>query len=329
MSSDLLVLSSADIKQAAPTTDLIEWMRDAMRLTSNGAASLPLRREFALPDDLGKIGMMPGFVGDEVNMAGVKLVSLVPPHRRKGSSHLGLMILYDADGLRPLAIMCGATITAIRTSAVSAVATDVLSRPDARVLAILGAGEQARAHARALSQVRNFDEFRIWSISREEADDFIQELEQNDGIRFQAYADVATAVSGADVICTVTSAKEPFLFGSMIDEGTHINLVGSSHRGAAEVDSVLVQNSEFYVDYRRSTMDQAGELLAAIDENLVDERHIVGELGEVLAGKVPGRASDATITVYKSVGVATQDIVTAQRVYQRAVEKSFGTKATL
>lgn len=326
---NLLALSAAEIKKVAPIDDLIVWMRNAMQVTSSDAVALPLRREFELPDDLGMIGTMPGFVGDEFNRAGVKLVSLAPPDRRKGSSHLGLMVLYDADGLVPIALMCGGTVTAIRTSAVSAVATDVLARKNARVLAVFGAGEQARAHARAVSRVRGFDEFRVWSIDRAEADQFADELSDSEALNFEVFDDVESMARGADVICTVTSAREPYLHGSMIDEGTHLNLVGSSHRGAAEVDADLVGRSEFYVDYRVSTLNQAGELLTAIDHGIVGEDHIVAEIGEVISGAAPGRRHDTTITAYKSVGVASQDIVTAHRVYERAIQVGLGTPLAL
>jgi len=325
MTIQILSLSAADVKRAAPIRDLIEWMRDAMVITSSGAASLPLRQQFSLPDDLGMIGIMPGFVADEVNMAGVKIVSLVPPHRRKGSSHLGLMLLYDADGLQPVSIMCGSTITAIRTSAVTAVATDVLARKESRSLTILGAGEQAVAHARALRNIRDFTDCRIWNRSSMAAASFAKKMYDDDGVRFRVFENVESAVSGSDVICTVTGAGDPILFGSMIDKGTHVNLVGSSHRGASEVDSELVRKSAFYVDYRPSTFDQAGELLAAIDAGIVDKDHIVAEIGEVIHGVAPGRKDESVVTVYKSVGVASQDIVTAQRVYQRAIEQGIGT----
>ncbi len=271
------------------------------------------------------LGIMPGFVADEVNMAGVKLVSLVPPHRRKGSSHLGLMVLYDADGLQPISVMCGSTITAIRTSAVTAVATDILARRNSKTLLILGAGEQAIAHARALRRVREFSEFRVWNRNESTVESFAKFLRDNDGLDFRIYDDIESATYGADVVCTVTGASDPILFGPMIDKGTHVNLVGSSHAGAAEADASLVQKSAFYVDYRPSIFDQAGELLAAIDAGLVGKDHVVAELGEVISGEARGREDEATITVYKSVGVASQDIVAAQRVYDRAIDRKIGT----
>ena len=320
----MLIIDSELIHRLAPISDLIEWMRDAMRITSQRKVELPLRRELVLPDELGKLGLMPGYVGGGVESVGVKLVSLVPPLRRKGSSHMGLMVLYDVDGLVPQAILCGATITAVRTSAVSAVATDALARSDSSVLAILGAGEQARAHARAMMNVRNFKELRVWGYDNDEARAFTKSMSENEGLDFAICESVEKAVAGADVVCTVTSAPEPILFGEMISPGTHINLVGSSHRGAAEADSTLVRLSKVFVDYRPSTMDQAAELLAAIEEGVVTEDHILGELGEVLDSTVPGRSAASDVTVYKSVGVATQDIVTARRIYERAVDQALG-----
>lgn len=328
-SMELLFLSGEDIRTLASIDALIGWMREAMILTAKREAELPLRRSLNLPDGMGMIGMMPGYLGGDVASAGVKLVSLVPPSRRKGSSHLGLMVLYDADGLVPVAVMCGATVTAVRTSATTAAASDALARRDAKILTILGGGEQALAHARAMRRIRDFTEFRMWSYDPVEAARFVGELKAKDGLNFSVYPTVAEAVKGADVICTTTAAAEPILFGDMVSPGTHVNLVGSSHRGAAEADTGLVVRAEYFIDFKPSTMDQAAELLRAIEEGAVDESHIKAEIGEVLAGTKPGRRSPEEITLYKSVGVAAQDIITARRVFERAQKEMRGVRIVM
>lgn len=327
--SEVLLLSGEVVRELAPVDALICWMREAMILTSQRDAELPLRRSLDLPGDLGKVGMMPGYLGGDVASAGVKLVSLVPPARRKGSSHLGLMVLYDADGLVPVAVMCGATVTAIRTSAMTAAASDALARADSKILTILGGGEQALAHARAMRRIRSFCEFRMWSYDPAEAQRFVVELKRTEGLNFAACSSVEEAVSGADVICTTTAASEPILFGDMVAPGAHVNLVGSSHRGAAEADTALVKKSEFFVDFIPSAMDQAAELLRAIAEEAVTEAHVKGEIGEVFAGLKPGRSTPDAVTIYKSVGVAAQDVITARRVFERARDSGKGVRAKL
>lgn len=242
--------------------------------------------------------------------AGVKLVSLVPPERRRGSSHLGLMILYDATGLVPEAILCGATLTALRTAAATALATDILARPDARRLAILGAGEQAEAHVGALRHVRPFERIILWARRREQADSLAQRL--GGGI---IVADtIADATLGADVVCAVTAARQPFLTAAHISPGTHVNLVGSSSADASEAAGDLVARGRYFVDFIPSALDQAGELLEAMRTHSLDRDHIAGEVGAILSGQTRGRRSPDEITIYKSLGVAAQDIVTARNI---------------
>lgn len=323
MSVALRVIDGATIRRLAPPERLIPWMREAMLAVSGGEAVLPLRQALVLPDEAGAIGMMPGHVGGDIDAAGVKLVSLVPVERRRGSSHLGLMVLYDGEGLVPHAILCGATVTAIRTSAVTAVATDALARRDTRRLAVLGAGEQGEAHVAALRHVRPFDDVRIWDIRSDAA----AALAARAGAR--AVATVEEAVDGVDVVCAVTAAREPILRGAAIAPGTHVNLVGSSFPEAREADDELVVRSRFFVDYRPSTLAQAGEFLQARAAGLIDDTHIVGEIGAVLAGAVAGRRHDDEVTVYKSLGVAAQDIVTAHHVAALAAADGLGTVAAV
>ncbi|MFN9579889.1 MAG: ornithine cyclodeaminase family protein [Novosphingobium sp.] len=323
MSSQLRIIDGATIRRLAPPDKLIGWMREAMIAVSRREVELPLRRALVLPGDMGAVGMMPGYVGAEVNSAGVKLVSLVPPARRKGSSHLGLMVLYDADGLVPEAILCGGTVTAVRTSAATANATDLLARKDASKLAILGSGEQAAAHIDALRQVRSIDEVRIWGIDPDQ----VRALAKEKGAR--ACTSVDEALAGADIVCTLTAASEPILFGRQLAPGMHVNLVGSSFPDKREADDEVVTRSRFFIDYLPSTMDQAGEFLHARAAGLVEDDHIQGEIGAVATGEIAGRQSDHEITVYKSLGVAAQDIVTARRTFELARVADLGTLASV
>ncbi len=327
MSTPLRIIDGATVRRLASPEKLIGWMRPAMIATSRRAVELPLRRGMVLPGGLGVIGMMPGYVGEETASAGVKLVSLVPPERRRGSSHLGLMVLYDADGLVPQAILCGATVTALRTAAVSALATSVLARPEASVLAILGAGEQAAAHIPALMAVRPFKKIVIWARRPEQAEALVATLHAPAEIVIAP--SVQQAVASADVICTLTSAREPILQGEWLAPGTHINLVGSSSADAREADDALVQRSRFFVDYIPSTLDQAGEFLHAKNAGIVDDAHIVAELGAVLDGSADGRRNPQEITVYKSLGIAAQDVVTARQVFRAACDENLGVMASV
>ena len=323
----LRFLATNDIDQLSSKQDLFDWVKEALVETALGNATLPLRQGMHIDPDIGTIGMMPGHL-KSANAAGVKLVSLVPPHRRRGSSHLGLMILYDDDGLVPIAILDGAHITAIRTAAASAVATDVLARKDAKTLAILGTGEQAHSHIDALMRVRPFEQIMVWGRSLEKAQALCEKFRGTD-VTIAPTDHCEAAVSDADVICTVTGSPAPVLPGELVRPGCHVNLVGSSHANACETDTALLVKSDIFLDYEGSARAQAGEILKAVADGDLAWNDIKGEIGHVISGNIQGRISSDQITVYKSLGIAAQDIVTARRVYDKAVENGLGQVAQL
>jgi ornithine cyclodeaminase len=324
----LRIVPAAAMLRIASRLDLRGILREAMVAVSRGEVEMPLRWALALPQSRGMLGMMPGWYGP-ADAAGIKLISLVPPALREGrSSHLGLMILYDGAGLVPRALLCGATLTSLRTAAATAVATDVLARSDARVLAVLGTGEQAESHLEALAPVRDFAEVRIWGRRQPSA----QALAERQAGRFadiRVCATVAAALAGADVVCAVTSSPAPVFGGESLEPGMHVNLVGSSTPDKRECDTAAVCRSRFIVDYRPSAMAQAGELLTAIREGAVTEQHIAAEIGEVIAGTAAGRTSAAEITLYKSLGVAAQDLAVAAAIVDAATAAGEGSLAEL
>ncbi len=300
----MLVISAAEVEALLPMPAAIAAMRSAMMQVSQGRTVLPLRQFMAIPDAPGKLAVMPGALADPP-LFGVKTVAKYrhPPGSPHGS-HVGVLQLFDAATGLLLAIIEGGSLTAIRTAAASALATDTLARPEASRLAILGTGEQARRHVTAMAAVRPITEVRVWGRSLANARAFAEALD----LPARACADVAEAVADADIICTTTPAVDPILFGAMVAPGTHINLVGSAIADTAEVDEALVARSEFFVDYRVAALAQAGELRRAIAAGLVGPEHVRGEIGEVLLGTAPGRSSAAAITVYKSLGVTAQDL---------------------
>jgi ornithine cyclodeaminase/alanine dehydrogenase-like protein (mu-crystallin family) len=294
----------------------IPLVRDAMIAFSTGVTRQLLRSIIPLADGH-LFGIMPGALGASAPF-GAKLISIFPENTARGmQSHQGVVVLFEPETGVAVCCVHAGEVTAIRTAAASAVATDVLARKDARRLAILGCGEQAATHARAISKVRTLDSIKIWGRSTERARAFAESMRAELALPVTAAATVKQAVAEADIICTVTSAQEPILEAAWVAPGTHINAVGSSHAGPAEIDNALVAASRFYVDSREGVLAQGAEFLRAKQVGLIDDSHILGEIGEVLAGHVPGRRTPDEITIYKSLGHIVQDLASAWWLYQQ------------
>jgi ornithine cyclodeaminase len=322
----LLIVSGADVRRALPMSDCIDAVDRAMRAFSNGGADVPLRTVMQLPGGRNFFGVMPGYLADPQGL-GAKIITVYPDNAKRGlPSHLGLVLLFDTEIGFPLAVMDAAEITAMRTAAASAVATRALARKDASHLAILGTGEQAVTHLEAISRVRTLRSVRVWGRSIEKAEHFAETQGSRLSVRVEVSKSAEDAVRGADIVCTVTASREPVLNGAWLGRGAHVNLVGASQSNAREADDDVVTASRFFVDSRTSARAEAGELKHAMDAGLVSEGHVLGEIGDVLSGSIVGRTGDHDITVYKSLGVAAQDLAAAHVIYERAVRDGIGTR---
>lgn len=293
----------------------IPLVRKAMIAFSRGETRQLLRSIIPLGEGRA-FGVMPGALGERA-VFGAKLVSVYPENFAKGrQSHQGVVVLFDGEHGRPVCVAHAGEITAIRTAAASAVATDVLARPDATRLAILGYGEQAHTHAQAIAKVRPLSAITVWGRSPDRASAFAARLWSELGVCTRPYVTAQEAVSDADIICTVTGAPEPILMGRWVRPGAHVNLVGSSYAGPAEADDDLVAGSRFIADSREGVLAQGAEFLNAKANGRVDDAHVVGEIGQVLAGDLVGRSSPEEITVYKSLGHIVQDLAAAEALYR-------------
>jgi ornithine cyclodeaminase/alanine dehydrogenase-like protein (mu-crystallin family) len=290
----------------------IPIVRDAMIAFSRGETRQLLRSIIPLSE--GRLfGVMPGAMGAG-GPFGAKLISVFQDNFAKGiQSHQGLVILFDPDTGAPVCVVDAGEITAIRTAAASAVATDVLARKDARRLAI-----QAATHARAIGKVRDLESIVVWGRSPDRARAFASTMQAELAIPISAAASVKEAVAQADIICTVTAATEPILKGDWVRPGTHVNVVGSGFAGPAEIDSDLVVRSRFIADSREGVLNQGAEFLRAKAAGLIGDDHIVAEIGQVLAGDIEGRRSPDEITVYKSLGHVVQDLASAWALYSKS-----------
>jgi ornithine cyclodeaminase len=327
--SEVLIISGAQVRELMPMADCIAIVERAMRVVSRGGAQLPLRIGAKVPGKPLLAAAMPGYLEEPASL-GVKVIAVNPENSQRGlASHMGVVVLFDAESGKPLAMLDATAITGIRTAAASAVATNVLARGDAADLAILGTGEQAEAHLRSMAAVRKLRSVRVWGRSLEKAAAFAAREGAAAGLPITACETVEQAVNAASIVCTTTSSREPILQGVWIGRGTHVNLVGASSIDAREADESLVMKSSYFVDYIPSTMAQAGELHAALPFATYAKEHIRGEIGAVLNGAVPGRTRPDEVTVYKSLGIAAQDLATAQAVYERARVKGVGTKVSL
>ena len=300
------------------TYDLcIPIVREAMIAFSTGETRQLLRSIIPLAEGR-MFGIMPGALGENAPF-GAKVISVFPENFAKGlQSHQGLIVLFDPESGAPACVVHAGEVTAIRTAAASAVATDALARPDATRLALLGYGEQAATHARAIARVRPLQAITVWGRSPERAGAFAQAMSGELGIPVQAASDAESAVAQADIICTVSAAKEPILHSAWVDPGAHVNVVGSSYAGPVEIDNELVARARFIADSREGVLAQGAEFLSAKAAGLIDDGHLVGEIGQVLAGQVEGRQSAEQVTIYKSLGHVVQDLASAWALYKAA-----------
>ena len=297
----------------------IEAVRRAMIALSSGERPQPLRQIFTVGDGQ-MFGTMPGEL-QALSTFGAKLVSVFGDPRQPGRSrHQGVVVAYDGETGAVSCIADAEPVTQIRTGCASAVATDALARADAEVLTIFGTGVQAESHLRAVPLARPFREILLWGRSPEKARAFAEEMAAAIGRAITPMADAREAAERANVICTVTSSAEPVLLGEWVTPGTHINLVGSSLLGPVEIDSELVARARYIADYKPGVLAQAAELAMARDAGMVDDSHVVGEIGEVLAGRVIGRENDEQVTIYKSLGHVAQDLAAAAYMHERATD---------
>jgi ornithine cyclodeaminase len=330
---DVLVLNAEEVARLLPMPECIRVMRDALAALARGEALVPLRTVMRVPGVSGFLGLMPGYIapreGNE-GALGMKAVSVFPGNAQRGiDTHQGAVLLFEADTGRLSALMDGATITAIRTAAVSGVATDLLARPDAGELAILGAGVQARTHMEAIAAVRPLRRVRIWSRNPEHAAALASELRPRFKFPIETAASAEAAVRGADVVATVTASPEPILQRGWLKEGAHINAVGSSIPTTREIDTATMAAARLFVDRRESALAEAGDLLIPMREGAVKGDHIQAELGDVIIGKNPGRRSPGELTLFKSLGLAVEDVASAAYIADRARETGTGQKVKM
>ena len=295
------------IEQAIPLVDV------AMRYLSDGQVNAPERWAMPVSDDA-RMGIMPG-AAPGIDRFGIKVLSLFDSQKRQGlPSHQGVMLLFDLSNGRPLCTVDGAALTILRTAAASAVATRALARPDSRSLAIIGCGDQARLHVAAIRNLMPIREVTLWNRTTAKAEEFGRRYLA--GMAWRVCATPAQAADPADIVCTLTAAAEPILIGADLRPGQHVNLVGSSTAGPREVDDVFVARARYVADSREHALNHAAELQSAIANRLVTADHIVGEIGDVLSGRIEGRVSPDDITIYKSLGHIIQDLVVADAAHR-------------
>jgi ornithine cyclodeaminase len=323
---ELIVLGERDVHELLPIADCIEVMESAFRTVASGGFAQPQRLIAWLPDRRGAIGTMPAFLTGP-DAVGAKVITVFPGNRAKGlDSHQGSVLLHETKTGRPLAIAHAGAVTAIRTAAVSALATRILSSASATRLALLGSGTQARTHLEAIRAVREISHVKVWSRTPEHARNFARAESLRHGIPVEASNSPREAVRDSQIICTLTAATAPVLEGAWLEPGMHVNAVGSSVPPFRELDTETVKRARVFVDNRDCVLNEADDLRSPIAEGAITESHIRADLAQLAAGLAPGRASPLEITLFKSVGMAIEDVAAARELYRRAITQGRGTR---
>jgi ornithine cyclodeaminase len=321
----ILVLTHAEVEQLLPMPECISVMESALAALARGEAHMPLRMVVRPPDAAGVMALMPSYKSGGTPLYGLKAIGIFPQNPALGKdAHQGSVMLFSGETGELLALMNASAITAIRTAAVSGVATKLLAREDASNLALLGSGVQARSHIEAMACVRRIRRCRVASRNFEHARKFADEIGTRHSFPIEAVESAEAAVRGADLIVAATTAREPILKREWILGGAHLNVVGSSIPAAREVDTATMAAASLFVDRRDSALNEAGDYLIPAREGVIGPEHIRAEIGELVIGAKPGRTSRDEITLFKSLGLAVEDLASAEYVYRKAQEKRAG-----
>lgn len=330
-----LILTEQDVRDLLPMRECIDVMADALSSVAQGNAVLPLRTVLRVAGTQNAFVAMPAIVGAGSAAAiGAKVITVFPGNDATPfDSHIGVVLLFDAEFGSLLAIADASSITAIRTAAVSGLATRLLARDDASTLAIIGAGVLALPHVEAICAVRPIRALRLWSRSGIAPDSragrVAAQAREVFGLDVELCETVDRAVQGADVVCTITASHSPVLEGRSIAKGTHVNAVGAYMRDTRELDSAAVVMARVFADRRESLLAEAGDFLIPLAEGAFSEGHLVGELGEILIGRVVGRQHVDDVTLFKSLGLAVEDVAAVQHLHARARASGRGVELEL
>nr|WP_300004118.1 ornithine cyclodeaminase family protein [Tissierella sp.] len=331
---NIIILKESDIKEIFSMKDAIKASKDALELYSKGESDIPLRVNIDVPEENGQSLYMPGYVSG-ARALGVKIVSTYPDNSKIGLETISsMMVMKDSATGEINAIMDGNYLTKLRTGAVSGAATDLLARKDAKIFALIGTGGQARTQLEAILNVRAIQEVRVSGRDKEKgqkfADAMMEEFGQafNVSIKFVENSD--EAIDGADIITTATTSPRPVFDGRLVKKGAHINGVGSFTPTMQEIDPYTLNHAEkIYLDTRDGVLNECGDFIIPIESGEFSKDKITGELGEAIAGKIKSRENDEEITLFNTVGSAVLDLVTAKRIYDKAVKEEKGSRIDL
>jgi alanine dehydrogenase len=325
----MLVINQKEVGQALTMKACIDLMRQTLAALARGEAVQPLRTHIATPDRRGILGLMPGYLAP-AKALGIKVLTIFPANEGTAvDSHQGAVLLFEEERGILIAILDATAVTGIRTAAVSGLATELLALPDAGDLAVLGAGTQALTHVEAMLAVRPIRRIRVWNRTEERGRRLAELIQDRFRTRVELCGSIEAAVDGADLICTTTAAREPILRNEWVRPGAHLNVVGSSIARSREVDSALMARARLFVDARESALKEPGDILIPLAEGAISADHIVAELGELVAGVRSWQRNADEVTLFKSQGIAIEDIASARYVYEEAKRRGLGTEIEL
>ncbi len=323
------LLTEDQVKSLLPMADLIAAMEAAVARFSSGEVLQPVRTVLTVGPTRAYFGLMPAYIEQPARL-GAKLVTVFNENHARGlPSHLATIVLLDADTGALIALMDGRYITEMRTAAVSAVSARYLSQPRASSLGIIGSGVQARSHLEAFADVRALEDVRVWSPQKRNRERFVEEMTGRVAARIRATDTAEEAVRGADMVVLATSCATPVVEDAWIAPGAHVVSVGACRPDQREMAPALVARGRLFVDSKAAALVESGDVVMGIHDGFFDRGHVVGELGEVVLGRVDGRTVNDQITIFKSLGMAVEDVVSADLVFRRAIETGAGTELTL